>query len=153
MPKRKPCALRKIRGYILRARTASEWDITREIIAGEKSLDRYQREHFTALCVAGKWRVVTKTRTAPEWVALLKTIKNEHIRGKVASVVWWDYAAKLPEVLAVMELYQRKQTEAAAEVYAGLIAIGYPESLARKRCQQPKDSYYRPTVETLEALP
>jgi hypothetical protein len=153
MSKHKPCALRKIRGYILRAQTASEWEITREIIAEEKSLDRYQREHFTDLCIAGQWRVVAKTRTAGEWVKLLETISDPHIRGKVASVVWWDYAAKMPEVLAVMGLYGRVQFETADQVYAGLIAVGYPETLAMKRCKQPKDSHYRPVAATQEALP
>jgi hypothetical protein len=146
---RKPCALRKLRGLILRARTASEWDITREMISEEKSITQEQRGHFLALCESGQWRVAAKSRKPAEWVALLNTIEDQHIRGKVASIVWWDYASKMPEVFKVMALYGRDQFETAAQVFDGLRAVGYPEKLARKRCQQPKDSSYRPQVEAV----
>lgn len=146
---RKPCALRKLRGLIIRARTVSEWEITREMVAGEKSIPQDKRDAMLALCDARQWRATALHRKPAEWVTLLETIEDEHIRGKVASIVWWDYTPKMPEVLKVMELYGRVQFETAAQVFDGLRAVGYPERLARKRCQQPKDSHYRPQIEVI----
>lgn len=97
-----------------------------------------------------RWTIEAKARKPVIWIRLLRKIRDKHIRGKCASLVWWDYCPQSKALMRVMAGYQHGLPDDPAAVFAGLRGVGYPENRARRRCVQPKDSTYRPNSPLVE---
>jgi hypothetical protein len=98
------------------------------------------------------WRKTATTRKPEEWQALLAAIEDPSVRIKVANCVFFDYMPNEtdphgnpikagPEwnfLRQFVEQYDPSNTPSLQDEMHGLIAVGYPESMAYQRVSEDK---------------
>jgi hypothetical protein len=80
-----------------------------------------------------------KSRSHSEWAQRIELIANLQLRGKVACIVWWDYAKNdWPDHRAFAPTFDRGSDSDALDVRLALKGIGYSAKAARLRSRVPK---------------
>jgi hypothetical protein len=141
--KKKQSPYKAILQMAVKARTPADFSALKMSIKCA-SLSDTERQHLDDRYDACLWNVQALGMKADEWIARIMKIKDKHVRAKVASLIWWDYASQHREVFPLILQYNRFEVDDESDVCRELIAIGYPSRLATRRSRQPKDSHYNP---------
>lgn len=78
----------------------------------------------------------------------LSRIQDKQTRAKVASIVWFDYAADVPKSRPIFTMSLELRREPFSDkLKDALMMVGYPEGVAKRRSEQPASAYvYTPRV-------
>lgn len=142
-----------LRSCFVRTKTGPAWRHLRQRIEQAPRLSDTQRATLLTDCDTGRWNCEAGQRSDKEWLALLMLIQDEQLRNKAASIVWWDHAAnrKGSLVFPLVVAYNVKLPDDPVALYPVLLALGYPEKQARRRCTMPK-TRYTPTPRPVRAV-
>lgn len=89
----------------------------------------------------GSLKALSSLRHRPtrDWEDIVRSVAPMEVRVRVACIVWWDFlSTRRAENTYIDYLKDRYRATDAADVpsdpiIAGLIAVGYPESVAKNR--------------------
>ena len=86
-------------------------------------------------------------RSIGGWVKALQKIRQPGVRAQLGCIIWWDWiseSASLEDRREILRYMREWDAQVAAgnplkvrqkSVFKGLVALGYPESEARKRSE------------------
>ena len=92
------------------------------------------------------WRILLRKHSG-NWDSILKSIEDNFLRTKVASLLWWDLADRkheedISEIYYHMRKYDmnKNETHTYNELLVALLEIGYPLDIAELRALTPKNT-------------
>ena len=131
---------RRLRQYFHHARKLADWhSLVDKVQAAD--LAPADRAKLLDAAEVGIWSCKARAMKADDWMRLLALIPDKHLRGKVASICWWDYGTKVKALRDAMRSYNRFAPDDDSSLCDALRRIGYPAKLARQRCVVPKTRY------------
>ena len=130
-----------LRSCFVRTKTVPAWTRLRERVEAAANLSDAERATLLTDCDSGRWRCAARQRTGAEWLLALNSIADPQLRNKAASIIWWDHGSHMPELFPLIVAYNVKLPDDHTDLYPVLLALGYPEKQARRRCTMPKTSY------------
>lgn len=130
-----------LRSCFVRTKTVPAWRHLRQRIEQAPNLSDTERAKLLTDCDTGTWRCEAGQRTGAEWLLALNSIADPQLRNKAASIIWWDHGSHMPELFPLIVAYNVKLPDDSTALYPALLALGYPEKQARRRCTMPKTRY------------
>ena len=131
---------KQLNNLFYRARTKAALDTVRAKIR-ESGASPYMMQRLLRRADRREWDIVAESRTGDEWLVALAKITDLNTRAQVASIVFFDHAPKCKALYPFLALYKAKLPYDEKRVFAGLLAVGFPEFIARERCKRPETSY------------
>lgn len=98
-------------------------------------------------CFASPEMQMLRARSLAEWMSRINRILEGDVRGKVMSIVWWDFlsggmAGSDAAIISVRPKFGSGEGAEEKRVIMELKRLDYPDKLAEKRGREPKTYDY-----------